>query len=102
MITEIEVLDHPDQEFLIRLGNKDIRIKLLFNPSSNRWTMDIWINENLALCGRKIITGIDIIARYELEIGHIYAIDTRASPAQPERYSFTSGDVRLVHSDKEL
>lgn len=102
MNTEIPVLDHPDQEFHVRSGDKDIKIKLLFNPSSNRWTFDLWINEKLMLAGRKLVAGIDLIAPYSFNIGHLYVIDTRANNNEPSRYNLPRGDVRLIHSDVDL
>ena len=102
MIAEISIANHPDQELSVRFSDQDVRLKILFNPSANRWTMDIWIDGVLRLAGRKLLASIDIIEPYDLGIGHIYVVDTRMQKQQPERYNFPAGDVRLIWSDEPL
>ena len=74
-------------------------MRLRFNPSVERWTFDFSIDGNAVLHGRRIVTGIDLLAAFDFGIGAIFAVPT--GNASPGRTQLPDGRVKLFHATQE-
>lgn len=94
---EFSISDEADQQFSSVLDNRRVTIRLRFNVSTDRWNMDLSIDDQPVLTGRRIVTGIDLIAPFNLGIGAIFALPENAG-AKPDRNNLPRGIVRLYHA----
>lgn len=96
------VLDHPDQQFGTIINGRRVTIRLRYNSSNDRWSFDLAIDDKPVLHGRRIVTGIDLLAPFNFGLGVIFAAAT-APGATPGRQALPSGVVKLFHaSDDEV
>lgn len=96
-LSEIRVTNAPGQEFSTFVAGQKVTIRLRYNTSSERFSMDIAIDEQPALTGRKVTTNVDLIAPFDFGIGSIFAagVEDMSLPATLE--NMASGDVKLFH-----
>lgn len=97
---QFTVIDAADQQFGTILNNRRATIRLRYNVTSDRWSMDLSIDDLPVLYGQRIVTGIDLLGSYSFGIGMIFAIAATAD-AVPDRNSLPSGLVRLYHATEE-
>jgi len=97
---ELKILDVPKQTFSLMLNERSVRFDVLYNTISDRWTIDLWIDDELKLSGRKIVTGCDLVYAFNLGIGQIIAIDPSAKDLMPDRDNLPSGAVVLLQSTR--
>lgn len=91
------IVDAADQQFGTIVNNRRVTIRLRWNLSSGRWSFDLAIDDLPVLTGRRIVTGIDLLAPFDLGIGAIFALSA-VPGAQPGRNELPAGDVRLYHA----
>lgn len=96
---EFEVTDAADQQFAAVLQNRRVTIRLRYNVSLDRWSMDVAIDDLPVLHGRRIVTGIDLLAPFGLGIGAIFAMADKPG-AVPDRDSLPRGMVKLYHASE--
>lgn len=97
---ELPVIDAADQIFSTVLNNRRVTIRLRYAPSTDRWSMDLAVDDEPLLYGRKIVLGTDILAAYDFGIGSIIALKANGGYAEPNRENLPSGVVRLYHYDE--
>lgn len=94
---EFAVSDEADQQFAAVLSNRRVTIRLRYNVSTDRWSMDLSIDDLPVLRGKRIVTGIDLLAPFSFGIGAIFAVADK--PGQvPDRNALPRGLVRLYHA----
>lgn len=98
---ELTVIDAPSQAFTTTLSGKRCDFVLNFNAWVNRWSFDLAIDGVPVFSGRRIVTGIDLIAAFGFGIGSLIAVPWGSDPAQPGRTELPSGRVRLLHYDPD-
>jgi len=94
---EIPVVDAADQKMSLSLGGRRVTMRLRFNATTRRWSMDLSIDDQPVLHGRRIVTGVDLIAPFRLGVGLIFA-DTGGIPRLPGRTELPERLVRLYHA----
>lgn len=94
------IVDAPDQTFGTIINNRRVTIRLRWNLLSERWSFDLSIDDLPVLTGRRIVTGIDLLAPFDFGIGAIFAL-AAVPGAQPGRNELPAGDVRLYHATQE-
>lgn len=95
---EIPVADAPDQEFSVVLSNRRVTFRLRYAPFNERWSLDLSLDDVPVLHGRRIVTGIDLLAGFDFGIGHLIAMPSQDGANDPPgRTQLPSGVVRLYH-----
>lgn len=94
---EIPIIDAADQKMAVSLGGRRVSLRLRYNVSADRWTLDLSIDDVPILNGRKIVTGVDLLAPFKLGIGLLFA-DAGGKNIMPGRNELPRGMVRLYHA----
>jgi hypothetical protein len=95
---ELPVIDAADQEFSVILLNRRATFRLRYAPFSNRWSMDLSIDDEPVLHGRRIVLGVDLLATFDFGLGHLVASPAQeGGTAEPGRTELPNGVVRLYH-----
>lgn len=96
------IIDAADQQFGTIINGRRVTIRLRYNPTSERWSFDLAIDDRPVLVGRRIVTGVDLLAPFNLGLGVIFAAAVTPG-AVPDRQALPAGTVKLFHaSDAEL
>lgn len=96
---EFEVTEHADQQFAAILDRRRVTIRLRYNVSTDRWAMDLSIDDKPVLHGRRIVTGVDLLAPFGFGIGAIFAMAEKPGGV-PDRNALPRGIVRLYHASE--
>lgn len=70
---EIALSDAPDQEFALILEGESVIMRLRWNPTVERWHMDLRIATEVVMVGRRVVPGVDLIEPFDFGIGRIFA-----------------------------
>lgn len=97
MLSEIDVNGDPGQVFSLVVDGQKISLRLRYNTSSERFSMDLAIDETPRLTGRKVVTNVDLLKPFDLGIGAIFAAAPDGSPVPPTIEAFADRKVRLYH-----
>lgn len=92
-----EIADQADQQFAAILDRRRVTIRLRYNVSIDRWSLDLSIDDLPVLRGRRIVEGVDLLAPYGFGIGAIFAVAERPG-LEPNRENLPRGIVRLYHA----
>jgi hypothetical protein len=96
---EIPIINAPWQRLETYLGDTAVSLELLWNTFSERWSLSLFIQGEVKLQGKRLVTGVDLIAPYNLRIGRLFLVDWEALGGQPGRSELPSGQFRLIHDD---
>lgn len=101
---EIPVADAADQEFSVVLAKRRATFRLRYAPFSDRWSLDLSLDDVPVLHGRRIVIGVDLLAAFDFGIGHLMAAQAQEGGTdQPGRSQLPNGVVRLYHfTDADL
>lgn len=97
---EFRILDEPRQKFSVLLNRRRVTFELWYSLTSKRWSMDLAIDGAPVLHGRRIVTGVDLLAPFNLGIGILFAFPEVAG-AVPDRSGLPLGKVKLYHTTQE-
>lgn len=96
-----DIIDAADQQFGTVLNRRRVTIRLRYNVRTDRWSFDLSIDNLPVLHGKRITTGVDLLASFNFDIGQIFAWPV-VPGSQPDRINLPNGNVRLYHvSDEE-
>lgn len=99
---QFTISDDADQQFATILNGRRVTLRFRYNVTTDRWNMDVSIDDLPVLHGRRVVTGVDLLAPFNLGIGVIFASAAKAG-SLPGRNDLPSGNVRLYHaSDAEI
>ncbi len=96
---EFSIIDEADQQFATVLDGRRVTIRLRYNVTTDRWNMDLSIDDQPVLTGRRVVTGIDLIEPFNFGIGAIFALPEKAGEV-PDRNNLPRGIVRLYHASE--
>ena len=96
---EIDVLDESKQKFSLILDGRRVTVQLWYSTADDRWSFDLALDGDPVLTGRKLVTGIDLLAPFNLGIGALFAYSD--TDALPTRDALPRGLVRLYHATQE-
>jgi hypothetical protein len=91
------ITDHPDQQFGTIIDGKRVTIRLRYNPVSDRWSFDLSLDDIPKLLGRRIVTGVDLLAAFNFGIGVIFAASVTSS-SLPDREALPLQRVKIFHA----
>lgn len=93
---ELPVIDAPRQRWNCVLNGRRCEFDLAYNPTTQRWSFDLRVDDTLVLAGRRIVTGIDLLQPFDFGIGRLIAWPMEKG-AEPGRTELPSGRVRLFN-----
>ena len=96
---QIEIIDEPKQKFSLILNSRRVTFELWYSVFNDRWSLDLSIDGDKVLHGRKIVTGIDLLEAFDFGIGVIFAWSN--GNQAPTRENLPLGLVRLYHTTRE-
>lgn len=97
---EFRILDEPRQKFSVLLNRRRVTFELWYSVTTQRWSMDLAIDGAPVLHGRRIVTGVDLLAPFSLGIGILFAWP-EVKGSVPDRQGLPLGNVRLYHTTEE-
>jgi hypothetical protein len=97
---ELPVIAAPAQRLATVLAGRSCELSLRYNGWTDRWSFDLAIGGVMRLEGRRIVTGVDLIAAFEFGIGKLVAVDWEGKGALPGRTELPAGRIRLLHYDE--
>jgi len=102
-IVELPIISAASQIFTTVLSNRLCMFLVNFSETSKRWSFDLWIENEIALQGRRIVTGVDLIAPFEFGIGELHAVPVQPGiePGRDELPAERVRFVQVVYSDDE-
>lgn len=96
------VVDYADQQFGTIINGRRVTIRLRYNATTDRWSFDLSIDNLPVLTGRRVVTGADLLAPFNLVLGAIFAYAVTPG-AVPDRAALPAGTVLLIQaSDAEV
>ena len=96
---EINVIDEPKQKFSLVLNSRRVTIELWYSVFGDRWSADVSIDGEKVLHGRRIVSGVDLLASFNFGIGIIFAHSDLNE--KPTRDNLPLGIVKLYHTTQE-
>lgn len=96
---EFRIIDEPKQKFSVLLKGRRVTFTLWYNSTSDRWEFDVELDSGPILRGRRIVTGVDLLAPFDLGIGVLFAYSETG--AVPNRTNLPLGLVKLYHTTQE-
>lgn len=93
---EFKFTTDPDQKFSMILNDRRCSFRFRYNVTTDRWSFDLSIDDAPVLQGRRVVTGVDLLAAYDFNLGIIFALET-INGAVPGRDELPNGTVKLYH-----
>lgn len=97
---QFRILDEPRQKFSVLLNRRRVTFEIWYSLTSDRWSFDLSVDGAPVLHGRRIVTGVDLLAPFNLGIGILFALPVTPG-AVPNRAGLPLGEVRLYHTTRE-
>lgn len=98
-MNRFNIRDHADQQFGTIINGRRVTIRLRKNPTTDRVTFDLSIDDQPVLHGRKIVTGVDLLAPFQFGLGVIFAASPVVDTA-PTLDALVGGSVRLFSASE--
>ena len=101
-IVVLPVIASTNQAMSTIIDNRLIEFRFWYNPTSDRWSVDVAIDDEYVLYGRRMVTGVDILAPFRLGIGAIY-LEGPSEHDEPNRANILNNFVKIysVTDDEE-
>lgn len=87
------------QKSSLILAGRRVSFRFWYNQVSERWSFDVALDGADVVTGRRIVTGVDLLAPFNLGIGAVFALSTNGE--EPTRDALMNGTVRLYHATQE-
>lgn len=95
---EFKIINAADQQFSAILEDRRVTLRLRYNTVDDRWSLDLAIDDVPVLLGRKVVTGVDLLAAFNFQIGMIFALSETSDNVEPGRSQLPDGLVKLYHT----
>lgn len=96
---EFKITDEADQRFSTVVNNQRVTIRVWYATFNDRWSIDISIDGDPVLHGRKVVLNSDMLAAFDFQIGVMFAHSDQHF--DPGRVQLPDGLVRLYHASQE-
>jgi hypothetical protein len=97
IVIQFNISDAADQQFATILNGRRVTIRLRYNVTSEHWSMDLSVDDQPVLRGRRVVTGVDLLQPFRLGIGAIFAWPQRPD-LSPNRNNLPRALVGLYHA----
>lgn len=91
---EFPITNSADQQFGVVLNDRRVTIRIRYNPTTDRWSFDLSIDDLPVLYGRRIVIGTDLLKAFDFGIGVLFALPS-VDGSLPDRSSLPAGLVRV-------
>lgn len=95
----INLSNDARQSFSVVINGKRCTFDVTYSVAIDRWSMDISIDAEPVITGRKIVEGSDLVEPFNLDIGKIFAYSE--SGAEANRDNIPLGIVKLYNATQE-
>lgn len=93
---ELPIIDEPKQRFSHLLNGRRVTFDVWYSVTSDRWSMDLSVDDAPVLHGRRIVPGVDLLAPFNFGVGIVFAFSEAG--AAPNRDNLPLGVVKLYHT----
>ena len=90
-----KIADAADQKFSAILNNRRVTFRMRYNYTSGRWSIDLALDGDYVLHGRRVVPNVDLIGPFDFGIGVIFAHSLNGNDAG--RQEFIDGRINLYH-----
>lgn len=97
---QLELSDEPNQSFSVILDDARVTLHVWYSGVTDRWSLDVSVDGEPVLYGRRIVAGVDLLAPFNLGIGILFAWPEVAG-AVPDRTALPLGNVAVYHTTQE-
>lgn len=94
---EFRVTADPNQQFSVFIGGRRVTLRLWWATVTNRWSFDLSIDDLPVITGRRIVTNVDLLRPFGLDIGSIFCVPI-VPDSVPDRTGLPNGNCRLYHA----
>lgn len=94
---KFNMLNQANQKFSAVLNDQRVTFHTLYSNFADRWSMDVAIDDNYVLTGRKILPGVNILKPFNYGIGDVVALGEK-STYQAARNEIPNGLVNIYHA----
>lgn len=94
------ITDHADQQFGTIINGVRVTLRLRYNPTNDRWSFDLSLDDLPVLHGRRIVTGIDLLAPFDFGLGVMFAAAVKPGVV-PDRNALPEGTVRFYQASQD-
>lgn len=98
-MNRFNIRNFADQQFGTIINGRRVTMRIRNNPTTDRCTFDLSIDDQPVLHGRKIVTGVDLLAPFQFALGVIFAAST-VSDTAPTLEALVGGSVRLFSASE--
>lgn len=98
---EIPIIDSADQQFGVMMNGRRVTMRLRYNPTSERWSFDLSIDDAVVLHGQRMTTGVDLFAPFDFDLGKLFLLPSGDDAVTPGRTELPERLVRLYHMTDE-
>ena len=99
---EIPLSNSPSQSLSVNHEDVVYDLRVLFNSRTRLWEMDIASNSVDLVSGVGLVSGVDILAAYTLNLRNLFVINLEDPIGDPTIDSMGSGAKLIVFTDAEL
>ena len=93
-----KIIDAADQKFSTVLNRRRVTLRVWYSGFDDRWSIDLSLDGDPVINGRKIVTGVDLLAPFNLGIGVLFAMSDKVGVVNPGRSELPEGLVHLYHA----
>lgn len=95
---QFTIIDAADQQFSDILNGRRVTLRFRYNRTTDRWSFDLSLDDLPIILGHRIVTGVDLLAPYDLDLGLLFALPSGNADVLPGRNALIDGRVRLYHT----
>ncbi|QIG74970.1 hypothetical protein EVC26_051 [Rhizobium phage RHph_I72] len=96
---EFKILNEPKQRFSVILAERRVTFDIWYNQTSDRWSFDMALDGEPVLSGRRIVTGVDLLAPFNFDIGALFAFSSLGDV--PNRDNLPNGVTKLYYATQD-
>lgn len=94
---EFRITQDPNQQFAMILNGRRVTFRLWWSRVTDRWSLDLAMDDVPIVTGRKIVNNVDLLRRFNLDIGALFCVPIMAG-AVPDRTNLPNGNCKLFHA----
>ena len=93
---EFKITNEARQRFSVQIVGRRVTFTLWYSGVMDRWSLDLAIDNEPVLHGRRVVVDRDLLAPFRYNIGVVFAFSEGGEP--PGRDQLPLGLVRLYHT----
>ena len=102
MPTQIPLTTDPESTFRIKLENRQIDFRVIYNTRTERWTADISEAGVSIVYGLTLVLGTEILRAYNLNLGALIMVDTENLHFEADTDSLGSRNLLIHYTQDEV